>query len=167
MTVSPDDLHPIWWTVIVVILDILLSSIMVTGLFLIPETMFLEQYDIQDLFLLTMFCYIAWSNACGDALVILICCFEVTTKGLSILKICNTFIYAIFLCTGQSLFAFCEWDLLQQAKCGCGDPIGDPMDYIDLLLPQEKIVVFLSHCRRRDVFGNQSTQCVVLEWLAG
>jgi hypothetical protein len=89
MTVSPDDLRPRWWTVIVVILDILLPSIMVTGFFLVPETMFLEEY-IQDPLLSTMFRYIARSNASGDALVILICCFEVTTKDLAILKVCNT-----------------------------------------------------------------------------
>jgi hypothetical protein len=127
MTVSPDDLRPRWWTIIVVILDILLPSIMVTGFFLIPETMFLEEY-IQDPLLSTMFRYIARSNASGDALVILICCFEVTTKDLAILKVCNTFLLFFF-----ALGNLCSLYVILTYKQSV-DPIGDTVDFVDLLL---------------------------------
>jgi hypothetical protein len=100
---------------------------MVTGFFLIPETMFLEEY-IQDPHLSTMFRYIARSNASGDALVILICYFEVTTKDLAILKVCNTFMLFFFV-----LGNLCSLHAIVTYKQSV-DPIGDTVDFVDLLL---------------------------------
>ena len=126
--VTPDDIRPKWWTILVALVDIILPTIMVTGFFIAPETMFLDHYIEDDPYLSKMFRLMARSNACGDSLGILICIVLITTKELISFRLCNIFMtFWLGLENSVSFISMIK-------NKGSLDPLGDAIDAFCFLL---------------------------------
>jgi hypothetical protein len=128
MALTVVDVRPKWWTLIVSITFIIVPTVMVSLFFIMPETMFLNDNYIQDKDQAAIFRNIARSNACGDALAIVICCVLVTTNDMAIFKLCNTFL--VIWIGLENLMVIVEFVTYGKLT----DGVGDTIDFIDFLL---------------------------------
>jgi hypothetical protein len=107
---------------------IIIPTVMVSLFFIMPETMFLDGDYIQNKEQAAVFRNIARSNACGDALAIVICFVLVTTNSMAAFKLCNTFLLIwIGLENCMVIVEFVTYGKLTDAG-------GDTIDFIDFLL---------------------------------
>ena len=126
----------------VTITFVVIPSIMVSLFFVMPDQMFLDGDTIPDAHQRAVFRNIARSNACGDTLAIVICCFLLRTKDLSVLWVCIT---ALTIWIGlENIMVLVE--LLTYGHIT--DPIGDAVDFFDFLLMLYMFVRLCKHMTR-------------------
>jgi len=123
-----EDYRSKWWTVAVAAVFIAIPSVIVTGFFLVPTTMFLGGAPIADAEQHAVFLNVARSLACGDYLAIVICAVQVRTADVQIFALCTKFL--VFWIGLENVAALIELATYGKPT----DPVGEAIDFIDLLL---------------------------------
>lgn len=123
-----DDPRPKWWKIVVSIMFIVITTIMVTLFFVVPDQMFLDGDTIANEHQRAVFRSVARSNACGDTLAIVVCVFLIRTQQLSVIHVC-TISLTVWMSL-ENVMVPVEYFTSGQLS----DPVGNIIDFIDLLL---------------------------------